>query len=252
MRRATTRRDGAPAALWSWPMEKLVYMLIGQPSAADPDLAPDLCRSTVPAMLRLGGRSVQVNVTDPVLGHPFGVEPAPGADHIVAAVSAWVDSAEGSRVASALPVAPAGSRWHGWLVCEAEPRPNRTQRPDADGRVPGFAQMMALIRPERMPWGEWRSLWQGRHTAVAVNTQAVFRYVQNIVFRPLTPGAPPYAAIGEECFPAAAATDLHVFFDAVGDDARLARHMAAMSESCDRFMDGSAPVSWTTEWVFEG
>ncbi len=36
----------------------------------------------------------------------------------------------------------------------------------------------------------------------------------------------------------AAATDLHVFFDAVGDDAKLARHMAAMADSCDRFMDG--------------
>jgi len=23
-----------------------------------------------------------------------------------------------------------------------------------------------------------------------------------------------------------------------------------MSESADRFMDGSSPVSWTTEWVY--
>ena len=49
----------------------------------------------------------------------------------------------------------------------------------------------------------------------------------------------------------AAATDLHVFFDAVGDDAKLARRMAAMSDSCDRFMDGVAPVAWTAEYLFE-
>jgi hypothetical protein len=71
-----------------------------------------------------------------------------------------------------------------------------------------------------------------------------------VVLRPLTRGAPPYAGIVEECFPLAAATDLHVFFDAVGDEAKLARHMAAMAESCDGFMDGVAPVSWTVEYVF--
>jgi hypothetical protein len=55
--------------------------------------------------------------------------------------------------------------------------------------------------------------------------------------------------VGEECFPREAASDLHVYFDAVGDEAKLARHMAAMSESCDRFMDGVAPVAWTTAHI---
>ena len=232
-------------------MEKLVYLLIGPPGPVQPDVAAVLREACVPALLRLGARSVQVNVTDPVLGHPFGVEPEPGTDHIVAAVSVWLDSAEGARVASALPdPGPSGARWHGWLVCESEPRPNRTQPPGPDGRVPGFAQIVALTRPSHLSWSEWRQAWQGKHTSVAINTQSTFRYVQNVVFRPVTAGAPPYAAIVEECFPIEAATDLHVFFDAVGDEARLARHMAAMSESCDRFMDGVAPVSWTSEWVF--
>jgi hypothetical protein len=116
--------------------------------------------------------------------------------------------------------------------------------------VPGFAQLVALGRPSHLSWGEWRRIWQGGHTSVAIHTQSSFRYVQNVVFRAVTVGAPAYAAIVEECFPIEAATDLHVFFDAVGDDARLARHMAAMSESCDRFMAGVAPVSWTSEWLF--
>ena len=203
-------------------------------------------------MKRRGAYAVQVNVLDGALGHPFGVEPESGSEQILAAIFAWVDSAEGSKVPAALPDAgSSGAAWHGWLVCESEPLPNRQYPPAPDGRVPGFAQLVALSRPDHLSWGEWRRNWQGLHTSVAVNTQSTFRYVQNVIFRALTPVAPGFAAIVEECFPAAAATDLHVFFDAVGDDARLARHMAAMSESCDRFMDGVAPVSWTSEWVYQ-
>lgn len=226
-----------------------MYLLVGPPGAL-PAAEGEALRAAAGGARRLGARSVQVNLTDPALGHPFGVEPDPAADHILAAVSMWVDSAGQSRAPSVLPAAPAGSAWHGWLVCESEPLPNTARPPGADGRVDGFAQIVALIRPERLTWGEWRRAWQDGHTAVAINTQSTFRYVQNVVFRAVTAGAPGYAAIVEECFPAEAATDLHVFFDAVGDDARLARHMSAMSESCDRFMAGVAPVAWTTEWVY--
>lgn len=234
------------------PMEKLAFLLMGTAGAVRPAVGRALRESTVPEMKRRDAYAVQVNVLDGDLGHPFGVEPEAGSEEILAAVFAWVDSAEGSTVAAALPAPETGgASWHGWLVCESEPLPNRDNPPGPDGRVPGFAQLVALTRPERMSWGEWRRNWQGRHTAVAIHTQSSFRYVQNVIFRALTPGAPGFAAIVEECFPAAAATDLHVFFDAVGDDARLSRHMAAMSESCDRFMDGVAPVAWTSEWVYQ-
>jgi hypothetical protein len=232
-------------------MEKLVYLLLGPPGPVDAGVGVALRERTVPALLGQGAHLVQVNVTDSTLGPPFGVEPEPGSDQILAAVSAWVDAAEGTRVAGTLPdPGSTGAEWHGWLVCESEPLPNRTQPPGADGRVAGFAQLVGLTRPDRLAWGEWRRIWQGTHTSVALNTQSTFRYVQNVVFRALTPGAPPYAALVEECFPIEATTDLHVFFDAVGDEARLTRHMAAMSESCDRFMDGADPVAWTAEWVF--
>jgi hypothetical protein len=232
-------------------MEKLVYLLIGSAGAIPAGLDADLREATAVQALRLGARSVQVNVTDTTLGHPFGVEPEAGSEQILAAASFWVDAAEGSRVATTLPPVDASTGvWHGWLVCEAEPLVNRAHLPAADGRVPGFAQLVALRRPEHLSWSEWRRIWQGGHTSVAIHTQSSFRYVQNVVLRPLTAGAPPYVAVVEECFPSEAATDLHVFFDAVGDDARLARHMSAMSDSCDRFMDGAAPVAWTAEWVF--
>lgn len=232
-------------------MEKLAYLLLGAPGQVTADVGRALREVTVAEMHRRGAHTVQVNVLDDQLGHPFGVEPGPDTDQIIAAVFAWVDTAEGSKLSSALPDPSASSaRWHGWLVCESEPKPNRDHPHGPDGRLPGFAQIVALSRPEHLSWGEWRLAWQGRHTSVAINTQSSFRYVQNVIFRALTPGAPGFAAIVEECFPTEAASDLHVFFDAVGDDAKLARHMAAMSESCDRFMDGVAPVAWTSEWFY--
>ncbi|HET6875054.1 MAG TPA: EthD domain-containing protein [Acidimicrobiales bacterium] len=234
-------------------MEKLVYLLIGPPGSVDAGVSSTLREQTIPALRSLGARSCQLNVTDPELGYPFGVEPEGTDDQILVALFVWVDAAEGlaPRLVRALPDASAtGASWHGWLVCEAEPIRNTAHPPGPDGRVPGFAQIVALTRPSHLSWAEWRRAWQGDHTSVAINTQSTFRYVQNVVFRALTPGAPAYAAVVEECFPLEASTDLHVFFDAVGDDAKLSRHMAAMSESCDRFMDGASPVSWTTEWVF--
>jgi hypothetical protein len=236
-------------------MEKLVYLLLGPHATLTEGAAAKLRGSTVPALREAGAHSVQVNVTDPALGYPFGVVPAEGATQILAGVSVWVDTAEGTSAAVTRALTAGdgggdGAEWHGWLVCESEPLVNRDHPPGPDGQVPGFAQLVALTRPAGLSWAEWRRIWQGSHTAVAINTQSTFRYVQNVVFRALTPGAPPYAAIVEECFPAEAATDLHAFFASGGDEARLARRMAAMSESCDRFMDGSAPVSWTREWLY--
>ncbi len=83
----------------------------------------------------------------------------------------------------------------------------------------------------------WREAWQVLHTPVAVETQANVEYVQNLVIRPLTDDAFPYGGIVEECFPDAAMDDANAFFDAVGDDARLAANLARMMESCARFIE---------------
>ena len=227
-------------------MEKLIYLLMD----GDPEVSSTLRTDTVAAVQAAGGKRIQVNVIDAVLGPPFGVAPEPEAQQLTAAVSAWVNTAEGAPLDTLLPFGGPGATWFGYLVTEAEPLPNTTVSADPDGRVPGFAQLVPLHVPDGLGWGEWRRRWQGSHTSVALATQSTFRYVQNVVLRPLTARAPRYAAIVEECFPLAAATDLHVFFDAVGDEAKLARHMAAMSESCDRFMDGVAPVAWTAEYLF--
>jgi hypothetical protein len=230
-------------------MEKVVHVLLGRPADGPRRLRERLLDECAPRLRAAGAERVQINVADPALGHPFGVSPDSAVPELTAMVSAWVDSAEQRPLAPALFEPGGEGRWWGYLVCEAEPLPNSTAPPASDGRVPGFAQVVLLSLPSGLSWTEWRSRWQGQHTAVALGTQSTFRYVQNVVVRPLSVDAPPYVAVVEECFPEEAAGDLHVFFDAVGDDQRLERHMAAMSESCDRFMDGSAPVAWTREWL---
>lgn len=231
-------------------MEKLIYILVGEPNAGDSSLGQVLITETADSLRKRGALRIQINIVDPDLGPPFGVAPDPGAANLIAVVSMWVDTAEGYDFRGVLPDPGFDRAWWGYLVSESEPLRNTTVLPGPDRRVPGFAQMVLLTRPEGLNWGEWRRRWQGAHTAVALATQSSFRYVQNVIFRAVTLGAPPYVAVVEECFPLTAASDLHVFFDAVGDDSRLARHMAAMSESCDRFMDGASPVSWTVEYLF--
>jgi hypothetical protein len=237
-------------------VEKIVYVLMGPVGVASSAVAKSLgnpsVRATVLADLRAAGaKRIQMNAVDPSLGHPFGVTPEEDVQQLSAMISFWVDSAEGSRTTAAIPDAGSSeAHWYGYVVTESEPLPNRTQPVGPDGRVPGFAQLVVLTRPDHLSWGEWRRLWQATHTTVAINTQSTFRFVQNVVFRALSPGAPAYAGVEEENFPAAAATDLHVFFDAVDDEGKLKRHMDAMSASSDRFVDPSAPVSWTTEWIF--
>jgi hypothetical protein len=234
--------------LYGGPVEKVMYVLIGEPDTGSRLLSQALCTASADALRRRGARQIQVNVADPALGHPFGVAPEAGSTQLAAVVAMWVDTAEGFDALSELPDCGRRAAWSGYLVTESEPLPNIVPT-DRGGRVPGFAQMVLVGRKEGLTWGEWRRIWQGNHTPVALATQASFRYVQNVIFRALTAGAPTYAAISEECFPLEAASDLHVFFDAEGDESRLARHMAAVSDSCDRFMDGASPVAWTTEYV---
>jgi len=91
--------------------------------------------------------------------------------------------------------------------------------------------------PQTQSHADWLGHWMNHHTQIAIETQANFYYCQNIVTRPLTPDAPPWAGIVEECFPDAAMADRAVFFDAKGDPDKEKRHFKAMMASCARFID---------------
>lgn len=218
-------------------MEKLVYALWSD--------APDReqCRrdliGPVAADLRAAGaRGVQVNVDDAVVA-PVLVRHSAFAETIAAVVMVWVDRAvseETERIEAIL--RGASARLDGYLVTEAVPLP--MPRPERPGdRAPGFTNIAFLRRPADMGFEAWRSSWQDRHTQIAIDVQGTFGYVQNLVVRALTPDAAPIAAIVEEQFPDAAATDMSAFYgvDPADSDpkAELARRVGVMMASCEEF-----------------
>jgi hypothetical protein len=228
-------------------MEKVVAVLVGDPAGGEEALKERLLGPVADELRRRGACRLQFNVVDPSLGHPHGVPPDPTVPHVGAALSYWVAAAGEVGVhAECLPV-DAGWEWGAYLVSEALQL--QGPPPPADGgRCSGFTQIVPLTVPPALGWAEWRRRWQGEHTRVAVETQSSFRYVQNMVVRPLNEGAPGFAAIVEESFPLAAASDPAVFYDSGGDDAKFQANVTRMMDSCARFIHGSVPITWTAEY----
>jgi len=234
-------------------VEKIIYLLWRDPAtplgtwaaALHGDVGPRL------AAAGTGARGVQVNVSDEAVASSIMrmVELDP---QMEATVSVWVDSA---RDAARRPVdvilwaSPGTSRVEAYVVTESVPLAN-TSRPAAPGeRTPGFANMAFLRRPPEMSPAAWIDAWHNDHTELAIETQGTFGYVQNVVARPLTPGAPAIDAVVEELFPVEALTSLHAFF-AAADDAELAHNMGRMSASIARFgADRCLDVVPTSQYV---
>ena len=218
-------------------MEKLVYALW-----SDVPDRENLCRELVgpvaDGLRAAGARGVQVNVDDAAVANAR-IRPSTFDQPIAAVVCLWVDSAAGPAAADMEQVLRAVStRLIGYLVTESVPVP--MPGPDGPGgRSPGFTNIAFLRRPAEMGFEQWRSRWQDQHTQVAIDVQGTCGYVQNLVVRALTPDAPEYAAIVEEQFPDAAATDMLAFYGvdpAMADPkAELRRRVAVMMESVGAF-----------------
>jgi hypothetical protein len=218
-------------------MEKVMYCLTSTDrDAAGPGLGELLRTEVTDALLDAGAHGVQVNVVDAAVEAAEPLRILSSASPADAVVSVWVDSAN-DRLRTTFDDALADGPWASaaYLVTESVPL---ADRPGEDGRrTEGFAQIAFLRRPVELPRHEWLTRWLDDHTQVAIDTQSTFVYVQNVVARVLTPGATPWDAVVEECFPAEAMSDPNVFFDAVGDGERLAANQAAMFDSVQRFID---------------
>ncbi len=217
-------------------MEKLIYALWRD--EAEPRAAFNArLLGPVADALRAQARALRINIQDESVAggtNPRFVVTRP---QMEAVVQIWVDTAyppARGRIEAAL--AAAAPRIEGWLVCESVPLPNEAHPPRPGEPTDGFSQIVFFERPDTLDADIWRRNWQDDHTAVATETQSSFEYIQNLVVRPLTDGAAGYAAIVEECFPAAAIADRALYFDAVGDPAKLDANYARMMESCGRFM----------------
>ncbi len=213
-------------------MEKLIYVVW---KAADPvsDLRRQLLGATADTLIACGARSLTVNLADDlaVPGLRMAQRDPTGT------VSVWMDTArDRGPIEEAL--AAVTSRLAGYLVLESVPLVNTRFVVPPGERIPGLYSVAFLERPASLAYDDWLERWQGHHTKVALETQSTFLYVQNVLVRPLTEDAPPWAAIVEEAFPAEAATDPMVFY-AAQSQATLAEHQRRMMESCQRFIDFS-------------
>jgi hypothetical protein len=141
-------------------------------------------------------------------------------------------------------------RLAGWVVDTREPLP---PPPTGDGQRADALCNIALIRiPDGLDRDAWLEHWQGGHTQVAIDTQATFGYVQNLVIQELTPDEPRVDALVEELFPMAALTDMHAFYGSGGDDAELISRMTRMLESVSTFgADRNIDVVPTSRYVFD-
>ncbi len=204
-------------------LPKLMFALGGEglPGALlDPGLHARLAAS--------GVRRLQLNLDD---------EPVSGALRLQAfeeparaVVSVWTAGSPADTAAVLGEVAARVAGWvAGWQVEERRP----LDPPEVyDGsRADALANVAFLRRPAELDHAEWLRRWLEHHTQVAIETQATFGYLQNIVVATLTPDAPRVDAIVEELFPSGAVGDMHAFYGSGGDDAELTRRITRLMES---------------------
>ena len=87
-----------------------------------------------------------------------------------------------------------------------------------------------LERPARMTKEAWLAHWHGVQSPVSEELQPRMRYVRNEVIRPLTPDAPPWEGIVDECWPSAE----HL---TEGSEERLRTNLKRMLESVRGFLE---------------
>jgi hypothetical protein len=193
-------------------------------------------RTAAAGWSRLGARRTFVNVVDRFVEPALTVrlthlDPPPSA-----VVSFWMDACD-DRGPIEEELARRTERLAGYLVVESVPLVNTRRIADLGERTPGTNMIALIERPERIPYDRWIAHWHGPHKRVALETQCTYAYVRNVVVRPLTVGAPPWAGIVEEGFPPEAVTDPMLWYRAEGSPETLQRNLGRMIESVQAFLD---------------
>jgi hypothetical protein len=221
----------AAGSTYTGRVEKLMYVGWKPDSVALADFRATLLGATAESLLACGARGLTVLLADDAAVQGLRIAQRDP----TAVVSIWLDSALRRGPLEAI-LATAMGRLAGWLVLESVPLPNTTHPVVLGERVPGLYTVALLEKPDSLAYDDWLERWQGDHTAVAIETQRTFVYVQNVLARPMTPGAPPWVAIVEEGFPEEAATDPLRFY-AASTAEELASQQGRMTASVQRFID---------------
>ena len=219
-------------------MEKVIYLLWRDPLTDGEAFGRQLRTGLAEKLVALGAHGVQVNVADNASAPGETLRQSNTKPQIEGMLSLWLDSAiQKFRCPFDEAIASVVPRMAAYLVTESQPIRNVLHPARPGERTAGFAQVAVLRRPPRLTYEAWLDIWHNSHTQVAIDTQSTFQYVQNVIIRPLSYGAPIYDAVVEECFPAEAMTDPQAFFDGAGNPERFQRYLQGMIESVQRFID---------------
>ena len=219
-------------------MEKIIAALWRGESQNRSDFNAKLLAGLPPAVHAAGASVVRINVRDRAVDPASGLVQRWQVPQQDAVVQFWLPSAN-ARFRGPVDAAISAhcQRFAAWLVAESTVIANTAHPPLPGERTPGWSQASFIsFRPD-LTRAEAIAVWHSHHTRVAIETQANFEYIQNLVVLPLTPDAPAYDAFVEECFPDSAMADPQAFFDAVGDPAKFDANLATMMDSCGRFID---------------
>ena len=221
-------------------MEKVIGALWAAPGENREEYGKRIHATLPPALHAAGARKLRLNLRDAAIdpGEPL-VQQWQDPQQ-AAVVQFWLPSANARFRAEIDQVLASHSAWFAlWLVCESTIIANTAHPPLSGQRTWGWSQSSFISYRPDMTREAAIAHWHSHHTRIAIETQANFEYVQNLIVRPLTEGAPSYDAFVEECFPAEALTEPQVFFDAVGNPAKFDANLAAMMDSCHGFLDFS-------------
>jgi hypothetical protein len=217
-------------------MEKLVYVLWKPPSLSDRDFVAALLGDVAHRLLGVGARGLQMNVVDDFVAPAAHVRMTRFDPPIAGTVALWLDAAV-DRQPYERALQTVSARHAGYLVDESVPIVNTEHRAPLGVRTPGINMVACIERPARLTQAAWIAHWHGHHAKVAIETQSTFSYVRNVVIRPVTADAPPWAGIVEEGFPADAVTNPMLFYRGEGSEETMRRNMARMMESVQAFLD---------------
>jgi hypothetical protein len=215
-------------------MEKLAYALFA-PAGQDGDALGKRLKSAAPALVSAGASQIRFAVVDADVARGAKLRIGRMDPPKAALVTFWLEQSQ-ERAAAEQVLAACCDALAGYLVVESRPLVNLEQRAAAGERTPGFSLVSCIEPKDGLAKGEFLRLWYELQRDMAIETQSTFEYVRNEVVRPLTEGAPPWAAIVEEQFPIGALADPATFYDAVGDPERLAANQRRMFEAVQQFI----------------
>jgi EthD domain len=219
-------------------MEKLVCAL-WKPDGEARDKFNARLLASLPAALHAAGASrVRINLRDAAVDPAAGLIQQWQTPQQDAVAQFWLPSANARfRAATDAALAEHSARFALWLVAESTVIAN-SMSPSLPGeRSQGWSQASFISFRQDRSRQECLVHWRGHHTGIAIDTQANFEYVQNLIVEPLSEFAPGYDAFVEECFPSEAMTDPSAFFAAEGEPDRLKANLDAMMASCGAFID---------------